>query len=64
MRAFCDGCGKLSDIYFPVKLRKDDSNGENAWGDLQCKQCKLVINTLSMNGIEGDVVFISLKKDA
>ncbi len=52
---YCDSCKKCQPVY-PVELRKDKLN-KKPWSDIVCKECNIVIATISAE-VEGDIVLI------
>lgn len=47
LKFYCEGCGKHQPVVIePLKF--DDLNND-AWGDIVCKECSLVIATMSSN---------------
>lgn len=46
VRFYCDACDEHREVIIE-RLQKDDLNGDMIWGDIVCKECHLVIATIS-----------------
>ena len=56
LKFYCKGCSEHQPVIIePLKF--DDLN-DNAWGDIVCKECHVVIATMSSNR-EGILGFVS-----
>lgn len=53
IKFYCDSCGEHRPVEIEP-LRKDRLNGDVAWGDVVCKECRFVITTLTSE-MEGTV---------
>jgi len=46
VRFYCEGCGESRAVIIE-DLQSDDLNGDRVWGDIICRECRLVIATVS-----------------
>ena len=44
MRIYCDLCGEYAE--FDIDQMRTDELNEKPWGDIVCRQCRLVIATI------------------
>jgi hypothetical protein len=57
LKFYCSSCGDHQPVEIEP-LRKDDLNGDVAWGDIICRKCRFIIATVTSE-TEGILKFLS-----